>query len=254
MVSPWVHQSAPRFWTVLPTLPSGPVVPHGRPAFSPHWHSTDLMNQGKVNGMFIVSTFIYSQVQYLFLYSNLQISSTVYRKFNALHPPYMYWVYEHVNVRSQLQWPTIWVLIILLKFLTLIIGIELIIWRYYLLLLIKHCPLLIPDPSRANVRKIILHTSYNNIFKHLFFFLTKLPGSESSRASLALATFSLSSFSRLNFPSNMVKAFIASSGFSSPLMSKDNSKLTKNAKQRDNHPHLYIWSCSCNRKRVKSQP
>lgn len=38
----------------------------------------------------------------------------------------------------------------------------------------------------------------------------------------------------------MVKAFIASSGFSSPLMSKDNSKLTKNAKQRDN-PVLLVY-------------
>lgn len=169
MVSPWVHQSAPRFWTALPTLPSGPVVPHGLLAFSPHWHSTDLINQGKVNGMFIVSTW-----GTVFVYVLLQVSSTVYRKFNALHPPYMYWVYEHVHVCSQLQWPTIWVLIIVLKFLTLITGIELIIWKYYLLLLFKHGPLLIPDPSRANVRKIILHTSYNNIFKTPFIFFDKI--------------------------------------------------------------------------------
>lgn len=186
------------------------------------------------------------EVQYLFLYSNSLYQCLV--QYIQRIMPFIPLIC--ICIFTQLQWPTIWLLIIVLKFLTLITGIELIIWKYYLLLLFKHGPLLIPDPSRANVRKIILHTSYTcNIFKHLLFFLTKLPGSESSRASLALATFSLSSFSRLNFPSNMVKAFIASSGFSSPLMSKDNSKLTKNAKQRDNHPHLYIWSCSCNRKR-----
>jgi len=51
-----------------------------------------------------------------------------------------------------------------------------------------------------------MHTSYHPI----------IPGSASSRASLALATFSLSSFSLENLPSKMVIAFRASSGGSSP--------------------------------------
>lgn len=110
------------------------------------------------------------EVQYLFLYSNSLYQCLV--QYIQRIMPFIPLIC--ICIFTQLQWPTIWLLIIVLKFLTLITGIELIIWKYYLLLLFKHGPLLIPDPSRANVRKIILHTSYNNIFKTPFIFFDKI--------------------------------------------------------------------------------